>query len=178
MRKFNLAIDSNVFTYLVEATAPDYTPDKDHTNIKQERISIVRIAFYYSDLVILPAIEGEYQKIRDGIKRENHLQLLVAMLTTYNFEEKRDLMVVMAEELINYHNGYPDRLIYSEAVYSEIDYLISCDKDFISHLSGKNKVIVVSPSELWRILDIPRLSEPVIVPRFDNPLSQKPWWKW
>ena len=60
-----IAIDSNILSYFVDATLPDYDPLNDHEALRNEKISTLRIALYPENirLYILPLVDTEWQRI-------------------------------------------------------------------------------------------------------------------
>ena len=56
--------------------------------------------------------------------------------------------------------------------------LLSHDGDFLNHLARRTSVALLRPTEYWERLAIPSGTKPDKVPRPENPLADKTWWRW
>ena len=69
-----VAIDSNMLTYLYEATSPSFHPDDDiNCNLIAQKVALVRMLFYWDGtLKIVPTVSVEYHRIQDTARRQSH----------------------------------------------------------------------------------------------------------
>jgi hypothetical protein len=69
-----IAVDSNILTYFMDVTLPNYDPLNDHEILRKEKISTLQIALYGKKirLYILPQVEQEWRLISDNHKRFLH----------------------------------------------------------------------------------------------------------
>jgi hypothetical protein len=81
-------------------------------------------------------------------------------------------------ELVKLHADEDDCRIVAEAELLEANHLVTFDKQMQKRLSGAARIPIVSASELWRQLEIPRGTPPIREPHATNPLSQQEWWRW
>lgn len=183
MDSIALALDSNTMTYLNEAMEPGYHPDRDKSKLCRERVSLLRIFLYKEcHLCILPTVKSEYEAIKDSLKRNSHSQLHIVHM----FEpamQKKIRIDELASCYLRFHSKKKDCRILAEAEevhsISRIDYLLTCDKNFLGRLSSQTtSVSLILPSVLWSTLEIPRGAPPKLTPHPTNPLSKQIWWQW
>jgi hypothetical protein len=68
-----VALDSNSLTYLIEAVAEGYLPDRDHDEVAPERLAMLRL-YCYTDCSfwVAPTVQAEYLRIKNDDRRTAH----------------------------------------------------------------------------------------------------------
>ena len=76
-----LGIDSNVWTYLLQANSGQYDPFTDpHQKLAKERVAAYRIFLYQPVLSVVPRVSKEIEAIPDPKLREEHERLRDVLL--------------------------------------------------------------------------------------------------
>jgi hypothetical protein len=179
MIEAKIAIESNSFTYLLDAMWSKDQPEGDDAD---EKIALIRLFMYRSDVFyITPTVKEEVSEIRDFSNLQDHQSLSGAHLGIT--EDKSQTEV---EELAKFYQRFHskkrrfnDCKIVAEAELDNCSFLLSYDKDLVKNLSGNTKSIKVEfPSKFWESLAIPRGAEFKWSPAQTNPLAKQSWWKW
>ncbi len=173
-----IAIDSNVFTFLVSAIEVDYDPAHDRADLAAEKVAILRIYFYTGEpYYIVPTVEKEYKDIVEHIKRNNHEEVhAVLMLDFVSVIEENDIKQ-RADLYFRYHPEAKDCRILAEAELGGIEVLLTFDSKLINRLRQNTiSIKLMRPSEYWQALSIPSGAQPAVAPHRTNPLSSKTWW--
>ncbi len=127
-----VAVDSNMLTYLHDATSPSFDPTADPSdNLVVQKLALVRTLFYWNGtLQIVPTVSVEYQRIRDSARRQSHDVFAMVL-----FEEVVNLDLQEVESLRNYflrfHADIDDCQIVAEAELAEMEVLLTCDEYFV-----------------------------------------------
>lgn len=174
----SVAVDSNMLTYLHDATSPAFDPAGDvDVQLATQKVALVRILFYWDGaLKIVPTVSAEYQRIRNAERRQSHDVLTIAL-----FDEIVDLNIEVVDQRKNYylkfHSDEDDCRILAEAEVGGIDVLLSYDTNLRSHLGQRcDKPTLMGAQEFWEGLRIPQGASPRVLP--GNPLRERTWWKW
>lgn len=174
-----VCIDSNAMTYLVDAIMNGGRPSG---NVSDEKIALLRSYLYREDtLYISPTVKEEYEKIKDGIKRQNHKGIADIILGDVSPPD-RTLIDSRTSEYSSYHKGEKNKKdckILAEAELSGSEILLTYDQTLLKNLKGKtHKIKIYEPSEYWNNIGIANGCKPVRAPHTSNPLSQETWWIW
>ena len=175
MRKqIHVGLDSQCYTYLIDAMAGLDEPTDD---IADQRIALFRILLYREGgLYISPTVRAEYQRIRDAARAEFHENWTTLFPETQPINRSR--IDDRTKEFLASHSDAGDCRILAEAEDAGLSVLLSFDSKFIAHLRSKTLVSIVRPLDFWTSLNIPRGANPVMAPRFDNPMAAQSWWRW
>jgi len=173
-----IAIDSQCLTYLIDVIQTVVRPTDD---LALEKIALFRLYLYLpATLEVTPTVEAECAKIRNVTRRELHesfISVLFGQLPPPSAHIAH-LIDNRATELGYYHKGINDCRILAECEFSTFDYLLTYDDRFHKNLSGRSKVNLQKPSELWANLGIPKGTPPTKRPHSTNPLDKEQWWVW
>ncbi len=174
MQKTIFGLDSQCYTYLISAWASIQEPDLNDP-LRVEKISLVRMYFYFNPLYVCPMIKEEYLKIKDEDKLKMHESWDV-VFPTFSTELDRSQIDVLACHYNTFHSDLDDCKVVAE--YEGINILLSYDFDLIKHLGTKTKnVRIVKPSEHWASIKVTKNIKPNVIPHETNPLSLQSWWK-
>jgi hypothetical protein len=174
----NICIDSNTITYLFQAI-DNYNPKNDNdTNLRNERVAMIRIRFYVGGrLRILPSVRDEINKIPDIDKWLHHI-IIANWLDTRPCNLNSQQILIRKSYFYQSHNKDIDCQILAEAEGTKMDILLSYDNDFKKRLDQKaNGVTIISPSDFVLSLNLQPGSKPKLRPIPPNPLYNKTWWK-
>lgn len=173
-----IGVDSNTFTYLANAMAIGYDPEKDSPQLREEKIAMLRILLYIGNILVVPTIEEEYRKVRDEEKLKE-LERLHTIFLSDAFRQSPEGVKQICNKLKQAHKPEIDRKIYAECVVNNIDILLTYDADFLNHLATTQyKTILQKPSEFWLNQNIPKDTLPKSSPHPSNPLSRQTFWRW
>ena len=185
MKKFNrtetIAIDSNVLSYYVTATKPEYNPYEDKNEAKNEIVASLRIPLYSKWYAILPTIREEYLKIKEIHKLGLHISAdQVFFEYTESAFDKTELKK-RAEYFNQYHKGaknYNDCMLVAEAEFlSDTTVLLSNDGALLKKLSPLVKgLLIMKPTEFINKFDVSK-ERLRVSPAESNYLNQKTWWR-
>jgi hypothetical protein len=177
-REKNICIDSNTITYLFQAV-DNYNPLNDNdTNLRNERVAMIRIRFYIGGkLRILPSVRYELNKIPDIDKWLHHITIANWLDTRqYNINNQNILHRIIYFR--QFHNKDLDCQILAEAEATKMNILLSYDNDFKKRLDQKaNGVSIISPSDFFSSFNFQPCTPPKLRPDSSNPLSKKTWWR-
>lgn len=176
-----LALDAQVFTFLIQANSGLYDPATDSDlALATERVAVFRVFLYYPGLILaLPTVTRETGSIADPEWRRDHelfgrVQLLTGMpLPT----QKVDALAVYYESLHPSHIN--DCRIVAEAELARVDFLLTYDFDLLKRLAAHTGHLQLEkPSSFWTFLNLPRGTPPNWIPHSSHPLAQANWWRW
>ncbi len=176
---YGIAADSNAVTYFMEAMWNGFDPRTDPTPLARERASML-LAYLYTGqpYTLLPTVREECDAIRDPGRRKAHDAVQDVLLEEIVNPPPLDLLRQRRAELENHHSRTRDCAVLAEAELAGLAYLLSFDDDFVRRLRPHAKDIsLMTPSEYWEELAIPRGALPKIQPHHSNPLSQLDWWR-
>jgi predicted nucleic acid-binding protein len=173
-----IAIDSNVLTYLLNASDPSYDPDADKSLLRKDKISILRVFLYQSELLyLLPTVETEFMRISEINVRKKHQ---IMAIVNFNDVLRLDNTKIRSLKKIfkKFHTKENDCQILAEAEVAGMSKLLTSDKTFIKKLKSQTNIDILTPSDYWRSLGFPHRKPPARMPHNSNPLINKTWWKW
>ena len=179
MHDLKIALESNSFTYLLQAMESGSRPLGSEA---EEKVALLRLFLYRDDIFyITPTAKLEVSKIEDKLKLQAHNALESAhlgLLEIPDFEKVNKL----AEFYQQFHSGKKnasDCKIVAEAEISKCDYLLSYDKKLVNKLLSKTENLQIKyPSCYWSSLAIPKGVAPKWIPEHSNPLGKETWWVW
>jgi len=175
-----IAIDSNILTYFVDVTLPNYEPLNDHELLRKEKISTLQIALYARDvrLYILPLVEVEWRLISDNQKRYLHSMARLVVFSNRPWTIDPTKLNHLKSKLLKDHpKGEKDCKLLAEAELSGMNIVLTNDNDFIQNLSSKTAITILKPSEYLSKLNIEKGTGPMRRPDESNPLFYKNWWR-
>jgi hypothetical protein len=173
-----IALDSNVLSYLVEAMATGYDPKEDnHAALRDQRVAAFRIFLYVGNLFVTPTAHREAETISDQARRSYH-EAVKNILLSELVGLDEDRVEARAEALLGFHPHESDCRIVAEAELGGLTHLLTFDAKMFARLEGETRVELTTASEFWTRIDLPRGSRPRWEPRSDNPLSTVDWWHW
>src|SRR4051812_28414611 len=71
-----VVLDSNAMTYLDQATNKAYSPDSDSSGLREDRVALFRLYLHLEEIPwIVPAIEKEYERIKEESRLRSHTLL-------------------------------------------------------------------------------------------------------
>ncbi len=174
-----IALDSNTMTHWIDAMSNVAGPPTEPERV--EKVALARIFFWMPNELCFhytPTVEGEYQAIKDRVKRDNHLSWALSLISPVR--PLPDLAAVQARvaELKEYHKGEKDRRLVAECELTEILTLLTCDRKLLKNFATRAAVRVCLPSAYWELMAVPRALPRTQVPHPTNPMSRATWWHW
>ncbi|MCR4336220.1 MAG: hypothetical protein NUV91_00215 [Candidatus Omnitrophica bacterium] len=169
-----IAADSQIVTYLVEANEAKYDPDLDASLLKPERKEAFRIALRYR-IWLLPTVYNEVKAIKDMNRLLQHTSFLNVMLgrTNLNNPFLKQRIDKRSKEFFQYHPKENDCRILAEAEMLGIKIFLTFDDDFQKRLESHTRIKLLKPSQFV----IPPGTSLKFKPAGDNPKSVQNWWK-
>jgi hypothetical protein len=172
-----IAFDSNVLSAFIRANNGDL--DGDPAAV-EERIAAYRL-FLYAKPVIMPSVSTEANAIRDHAKHMEHWRFIAG-----HFDEllpdpwDRRAIEARAADLKQHHPGEADCRILAEAEAAAVPVrlLATIDGDFRKRLAPHARLPILSSSDGWNALAVPRGAEPQRRPGPGHPLEHATWWRW
>ena len=173
----NIAADTQVVTYFVEAAQSDYVPLLDpDVRLAAERKAVFLIALTYG-LLLLPTAHREIEAIPKLAVLLKHKEFLITLfrITNLNYPEFAPRVDNRTDELLKLsrHSDKEDCRILAEAEILQSDTLLTFDGSFQRRLQPHARIPLRKPSEFKIAPDTPRKFSPA----WDNPKSQQGWWK-
>jgi hypothetical protein len=132
---------------------------------------------------IAPTAFAECKRIRDDTKQAWHDAFLRANVAPITIDDAT-LTEARTIEYNGCHTGsnnIADCRIVAEAEVNMggMDYLLSYDADLLRDLRDRtHSITLLTPSDYWASLKIPRGAAPRRVPDSSNPLASQTWWRW
>lgn len=168
-----------VVDYLADAMDGSYEPTFDHDeNLRPERVAAF-LLFLYAELDIAPTASVQISNTPD----QSRLRMLERVVTIHLCEpELTDDRLVRTHlrtvELRRRHANEPDCSIVAEAEVLGYDAVVTFDRNMRRRLGPHARVRVLSPSEAWDIMEVPRGEAPIRRPSDTNPKVAARWWNW
>ena len=174
-----IAFDSNILTYFLDGNGGSYSRTASDP-IAEQRIAAVRL-FFYCEPVIVPTVRREATRILDPSKREEHLRFI-----DHQFREfiPHDLQVSWCErrahELLAHHPWQLDdcRIVAETEAGGSVPTLVTFDQRMQRDLAPHTWIVIQTPVECWRSLNIPKGTPATFIPSEGHPLANESWWKW
>lgn len=173
-----VVLDSNAMTYLDEATDRSYQPDTDSSDLCQDRVALFRLYLHLESTPwITPAIEAEYERIKEQSRLRSHTLLAYAFLHEVTDPLNTSVIEARVEELLKSHNSEKDCRVILEAEAFGADVVLSCDRDLLRNLGQVARVALYRPRDYWDLLAVPRGRRPPREPLVEA-TDLKKWWTW
>jgi hypothetical protein len=169
-----ISIDSNILTYLVEASDPDFKPEAEPN---KEKVAALKILLYKGDFVVTPEVAIEYNRIKNNFKKMEHFGFCSALISELT-PSNQQLRITAFEKAFAIHKAESDCRIFADTLALGISTLLCNDGIFQKKLAPLSPDLKIhKPSELINFLNIARGSRPIIEPEFSNPLFGKTFWR-
>jgi hypothetical protein len=173
-----VGLDSNILSYLVEAMASGYEPNRDDDgDLREERVAALRIFLYVGNLFVTPTAHREAEMISDPVKRSYHDAIKNVLLSEIVGLDE-GLIEARTKDLMNAHPREQDCRIVAESELGGLTQLLTLDTKMFSRLAEVSEVELSSASSFWTSIDLPQGAQPRWEPRADNPLADVDWWRW
>ncbi len=174
-----IAIDSNMMTYLIEAMDPNYDPSRDSRVLRSERVAMLRCFLYVDqEFYLVPTVITEYQKIAKQPRYQKHRHVHYVLLHDVTWSLNVKAIARKVKLFQQYHSGPNDCQILAEVDDAKIPILLTLDPKIGNNLQSHTCVRITKASDYWSGLGIPHGAKPVKVPHITNPLGNKRWWQW
>ena len=174
-----IGIDSNALTYLATAMSGEYDPTGDPSNLRDERVGMLRVFLYdEATMCVTPTVKGECSRVPLCSLKSLHEAIGDVLLLDgpWNFDHSR--LDSRATELAAYHTDRNDRRILAEAEQAGFRALLTFDRDFVSRLGPRARDLeLCTPSVYLARLQIKAGATPVRTPARGNPLESHRWWR-
>jgi hypothetical protein len=173
------AVDSMIVDYLVHAMEIGYNPSADPDQVlATERVAAFRL-FLWNDLTVLPTVLSQLAATRDPTWRYRLEQLVLIHLPEAQIPARAmPALEARATVLAAHHRDDLDCRIVAEAEWIQAASLVSFDHRLRKRLGNHTALPLVTPSEYWEQLAIPRGMPPRWAPAPSNPMSLETWWHW
>lgn len=174
-----IGMDSNAYTFLVQANAGDFNPALcSDPAVAEEKVAMFRIFTYSQILYVLPTVKAEASVIRDLNKKELH-KLFSAVLLDEIPGLDPVIVEARAQELLLLHKEEKDCRVVAEAESGGLKVLLTFDIPLLKNLMNHTRGVALRrPSEHWTAMHIPRGERRVWEPHQTHPLCNERWWKW
>lgn len=173
------ALDSNAFTYLVEAVYGAYDPLTDSTGLAPERVAMIRTMLYSRpSLWVGPEVQAQFQRISKPPLRKQHEELFIVHLDEGGVDSDDPVVKQRALDLQLRHSDLGDCRIVAEAEARGCSFLLTCDDRLTARLGAAAGLEIVKPTAYWERLGIAKGAPPKMVPAPSNPLGSVTWWRW
>lgn len=172
----SISIDSNCYTYLLEALNSEQGPEGDTA---AEQIAMLKLYLYLDSIfAVTSTVQAEYREIRDEERRDFHESTNMTLIDTFHHIDAERVKRRALEVLPHHKNRLKDCKILAESELGGADFLLTYDKDFILNLGlHARDLVILKPSELLAQKEIPRGATPNKVPHNTNPLSKVEFWR-
>ena len=176
MRRPGVGLDTQCYTYLLDAVVGIEEPTDP---LAEQRKALIRSWFYNRDVYFLTeTVVAECDAIKDSARREAHSRFKEPL---FNHPPTSNAVQVQARTavLFKQHRKEKDCRVLAEAEDLCLTYLLTFDGNFRKRLGHPTtQVMLMTPSEYWARLAIPKGAAPKLAPEALNPLSMQTWWRW
>jgi hypothetical protein len=173
-----ILLDNMVLSYLAKAMAEAFEPSPED-KLDAERVAALRLLLWTNELGVGVTARNEAFRAPDPIHRAELVRLVEMLLPEP--EVPSDLVPSLearVHELMDAHPEEADCRIVAEAEFLGANVVVTFDKRMMNRLKSVAKVGVMTPSQLWERLAIPRGTPPKTTPHSRNPLAGETYWKW
>jgi hypothetical protein len=132
----------------------------------------------------MTSISEEHDINHRGIGLDSNVLTYLVDAMTYGYDPGADADETLRAERVGALRVflYIGNLFVSPTAHAEIEriltHLLTLDADLQRVLAGHTAVDIVTTSQFWEDLEVPRDSTPRLEPKTDNPLSKVEWWRW
>jgi len=173
-----VVLDSNAMTYLDQATHRVYSPYTDSSDLCEDRVALFRLYLHLEQIPwIVPAIEMEYERIREESRLRSHTLLAYAFLHEFTGPLDGEAIGSRVEELQTRHNREQDCRVVAEAEAYGAEVVLTCDRGMLRNLEGAARVALYRPKTYWEKLAVLRGRRPPREPIVE-PTDTTQWWIW
>jgi len=170
----NIGLDSNCYTYLIDAMA---SPSAPRDALADQRIALFRVFLYRpGGLYLTPTVRKEFEAIRSPDRAAHHQSWTTLFPETQPIDKAG--IDARTSDLERSHGDPGDCRIVAEAEDASLTCILTFDSAFIDNLSSHTKMKLQRPLDFWNSLGIAKGVTPATVPSDDNPLSRETWWRW
>lgn len=170
-----IAIDTNILNFFGEALFDGRDYKKNDAD--KECLAALRVFLYFTNFYITPTVSVEYNATKNDEKRarlqSTSHNLLLEILSV---NETRTRAIFQQARTV--HNKERDCRIFSEALTSKIDILLTFDTDMLRLNNLNLPLKVETPAYFWERKNIPKGTPPKLRPHGSNPLCQNTSWRW
>lgn len=171
-------IDTHILDYLLFAMAGGETPLMDHEKLREQKVATLRL-FLWTELHVGRVVAQELTNVSDDDKRRLLESIISSNLPeVWVQEHDQGRWSTRTTELGKHHNGPVDCQLVAEAEIIGATTLLSFDKTMVRRLRQHAACRLLSPSEYWDELAIPRGTPPKWTPAPSNPLASVTFWRW
>jgi hypothetical protein len=171
-------VDNMILSYLEHAMAVGYDPAADDEVLAEQKVAALRL-FLWTNLAVGETAVAQSQRARDPEVCEQLDRLVAIQLPEYRVpDHERNALDARTRELAQLHGDEEDCRIVAEAELVGVPTLLTFDKTMQKRLRNAARVEIMSPSEQWDRLAIPRGRDPIREPHPTNPLSRRSFWRW
>ena len=172
-------VDSNTFTYLVDAMASHTERPVGTSGVEGERRAMFRIYIYdAAPLCVVPTVKEEYCRIRDIDLLRFHEVVGEVVLLDGPWAIDTGERSSRVATLRKHHASEEDCRVLAEAEQIGADRLLTFDGDFRNRLAPVARgVSLKTPAQYLQELRIEPGAAPVRMPAPGNPRSRETWWR-
>ena len=171
-------LDTMILSYLEDAMTVGYDPTTDHQTLAEQKVAALRL-FFWTDLAVGETAVAQSQRARDPARRVELDRLVAIQLPEYRVpDDERNALEFRTRELTQLHGDAEDCRIVAEAELIGVPTLLTFDKKMQTRLRRAARIEILSPTEQWDGLAIPRGRVPIRGPSGTNPLSRRNFWRW
>lgn len=174
-----IAIDSMIVHYLVQAMSEGYNPTDDpNDHLRLERVAAFQL-FLWSELNIPPTVVDQLSAAQDANLRARLERLVILHLGEPHLPSASVLaMLQRVVALQGFHSDEGDCRIVAESEVIGASALLSFDHRLRRRLAPHTALQLLTPSDYWERLEIPRGTPPRWSPAPNNPMGKMNWWNW
>jgi hypothetical protein len=171
-------IDTHIVDYLAGAMARGVGTQSTDPRIAEQETAAFRL-FLWGDLSVGRVALNEVRAMANAPKRDALERLVgIHLGEVWVADDRCSAWETRTAELHEHHKGLNDCRIVSEAEMTGGTVILTFDDKMKRRLSPVARIPILSPTEAWERLAIPRGTPPNWRPRYDNPLSTLTWWTW
>jgi hypothetical protein len=150
-----------------------YDPPTDYQKLAEQKVAALRL-FFWTNLAVGETAVAQSQRARDPAIREQLDRLVAIELPEYRVpDDERNALEFRTRELTRLHEDAEDCRIVAEAELIGVPTLLTFDKTMQKRLRRAARIEILSPTEQWDRLAIPRGRDPIREPDATNPLSRR-----
>jgi hypothetical protein len=173
------AVDSMIADYLVQAMHVGYNPATDPDGaLAAEREAAFRL-FLWAEMTVPPTVLVQLSDTNDRTWRDTLERVVLIHLPEAQIPPASlPWIQSRTQALVGFHVDAFDCRIVAEAETIRAAALLTFDHRLRKHLNSHATLPIITPSEYWARLAIPRGTPPLWAPSPSNPVSGETWWHW
>lgn len=174
-----VVVDTNVLNCLLSAMRDGDLPRTTDANVRAEQVASFRLYLWDGLGAVGRVPVDEVARLSFAQKREWLQSIIGSQLAEVSLDDDDiDKWKTRTAELRKHHGGEVDCQLVAEAELVGATTLVTFDKKMIRALQPYTKVKLLTPTERWAELGIPRGTRPKWSPADSNPLSKATSWRW